>query len=152
MSTPLLQKWHTVLSLPHQTKRTRNRSRLLEELSERHSASTFLTRLSKAADILFTVSRVHHDGFTLHFRAPWSRPYTGLAKMYMLGNFTPRWGFYRVSAYCTGKHYPRTASTEGALEGRAVSSHKIPGRGDWHGGVCYAPPAGKRYSWVPSPL
>ncbi|KAJ0415896.1 hypothetical protein BJY00DRAFT_317362 [Aspergillus carlsbadensis] len=103
MSTPILQKWHSLLALPRKTNLTWHRSRLLEELAERRSAITPLTRLSETADILFTVSRARHDGFALQFRAPWSRTYNGFAKFYMLGKFSSRWGFYRVAAYCVGK-------------------------------------------------
>lgn len=66
-------------------------------------ATTPLNRLSETSDVLFTIFRAQHDGFPIHFRPSWSRAYNGLAKVYMLGRFTSRWGFYRVAAYCAGK-------------------------------------------------
>ncbi|KAL4985538.1 hypothetical protein BDW68DRAFT_189613 [Aspergillus falconensis] len=103
MSTPLLKKWHTLLGLSRKPELAWHRSRLTEELLERRMAATPLSRLSETSDILFTLSRAQHDGFSIYFRPSWSRTYNGLAKIYMLSKFTSRWGFYRVAAYCAGK-------------------------------------------------
>ena len=103
MST-FLKRWHTVLGLSRKPELAWHKSRLAEELLERRKATTPLGRLSETSDILFTLSRARHDGFSIPFQPSWSRAYNGFAKLYMLSKFTSRWGFYRVAAYCVGKH------------------------------------------------
>jgi hypothetical protein len=103
--TRFLRAWHRTLGLRHQLSRAWHCARLREELHERRTATTRLARLSETSDVLFTISRAHHDSCAPFPKLP---PFVvsrhGAAYAYMIVRFTLRWGFYRVAAgLCCGR-------------------------------------------------
>lgn len=98
----VLRRWHGMLRLTRQPAASWHRDRLREELRERRTAQTWCHRLSETADILFSLSRAHHDGFPLRSLPCMLSPYYALAYSYMLAKYTSRWGFYQVAARLAG--------------------------------------------------
>lgn len=93
-----LIRWHRLLNLPRQTTSTWHRTRLREELLERHHAKSPLARTSEASDVLFAISRAAFDGFPIC-----TRPRGSVAAYtYMLAKYTSRWAFYRTAARFAG--------------------------------------------------
>ncbi|ROT41665.1 hypothetical protein SODALDRAFT_270264 [Sodiomyces alkalinus F11] len=93
----LLCRWHRHLGLARHSP-SWYRDRLREELRERRQAETYLQRLSETSDVLYAISRGHHDGFPVRNLPPFSLSRQGLAYAYFLGKYTSRWKFYRVAA------------------------------------------------------
>lgn len=94
-----LRSWHRTLALPRQTSATWHRERLSEEITELNKAKGQIERLSEASDVVFAVSRAHHDGFLLNEPLP---QFSSSVYAYMLGKFTMRWVFYRTAAWFSG--------------------------------------------------
>lgn len=97
-ATRLLRRWHEMLGLSRQSPPSWYRDRIREELWERRNATTRWRKLSETSDVLFSISRAHHDGFPVRKLPPFSASRHGLVYAYMLAKFTLRWKFYRVAA------------------------------------------------------
>lgn len=89
------------LSLPRYTPATWHLSRINEELSELNSARTRTARLSERADVLFAITRAHHDGYPR--LAPIPPFVTGDVWVYMFLKYGLRAGFYRVLGRWTAR-------------------------------------------------
>jgi hypothetical protein len=94
----LLRWWHKMLHLPRHSPPSWYRNRLREELRERREANTFWGRLSETSDVLFSLSRSRHDGFTIRKLPPFIISRHGLVYAYMLAKYTSRWKFYQTAA------------------------------------------------------
>ncbi|KAI2604630.1 hypothetical protein GGR54DRAFT_454123 [Hypoxylon sp. NC1633] len=97
----LLHRWHGLLGLPRQSPPSWYRDRLHEEQQERQAAATSLEKLSETADVFFSISRASYDGFPVGPLPPVALRNVHIYA-YMLGKFTSRWAFYRVTAFLCG--------------------------------------------------
>ena len=94
----LLRVWHRALNLPRQSPPSWYRERLREELQERQSARSPISKLSETADVFFASSRAHYDGCQLR-GIPRNAGVGHLpVYLYMLAKYSSRWHFYRTVA------------------------------------------------------
>lgn len=102
-----LTRWHRMLALPRKSSAWHH-ERLQEELEERRLAISRVEKISETADVIFTISRAHHEGFPIavmphDLTASWRGV---LNYSYMLAKFTSRWMFYQtVAFFCGCAHY-----------------------------------------------
>ncbi|KAJ2902887.1 hypothetical protein MKZ38_010698 [Zalerion maritima] len=119
----LIDKWHSLLSLPRQPHTSWYRARLADELRELEDAATLLHKLSETADVFYIISRAAHDGFPsvgrhgagadIEMMSRWKRV---MAWGYMLGKYTSRWGFWRTAGWLCGGCRRNGASASAASD------------------------------------
>jgi hypothetical protein len=101
MIVATLQGWHKLLGLRRQVSPEWHRARLTEEKAELIEATGLIDRMSEGSDVIFAISRAHHDGFLMNEQLPPLGRNLHLY-LYMLGKFTMRWAFYRTAAWLSG--------------------------------------------------
>lgn len=124
--TSFLQRWHRFLALPRQSSPTWHSDRLAEERLEVQEANGIIECLSEASDVVFAVSRAHHDGFLLDEQLP---PFSVTTYAYMVGKFTMRWAFYKTAAWLCGA--PNVGGVREVINPK--KDHKLAEVGGRHG-------------------